>query len=158
MPLALVTLLWGLVLLEGRLAPSRACERCGRPACHRCDGGSGPLCGQCVNVFVRKGVVEARDRLRKEAEVRRHEQVQQVVTRTLGVVSGGGGHLYGGHPWLGLALLTTLLFLGFLVWFWRGVMPPPLPTPYLLMGKLAAAIPGAIVIYLVAVRDLFRRT
>jgi tetratricopeptide (TPR) repeat protein len=157
-PLALAALLWGLVLLERRLAPSRACQKCGRPACHRCDGGSGPLCGQCVNVFVKKGVVDARDRLRKEAEVKRHDRFRQGLTRALGVVSGGGGHLYGGHPWLGLVLLTTLLFLGFLVWFWRGVMPPPLPTPYLLAGKLLTAIPAAAILYAVALRDLFRRT
>ena len=158
LPGGLAALLWLLALLETRLAPSRACQKCGRPACHRCDGGGGPLCGQCVNVFVRKGVVDARDRLRKEADVKRHERIQLGLTRALGVLSGGGGHLYGGHPWLGLAVLTTLFFLGFVVWFWRGVMPPPLPTPYLLTGKLVVAVPGAIVVYLAAVRDLFRRT
>jgi hypothetical protein len=157
-PLALLALLWGLVLLESRLSPSRACQKCGRPACHRCDGGSGPLCGQCVNVFVKRGVVEARDRLRKEAAVKRHGQVQQVLTRALGVVSGGGGHLYGGYPWMGMGLLVTLLFLGFLVWFWRGMMPPPLPSPYLLAGKLAVAIPGAVIAYAIGLRDLFQRT
>jgi tetratricopeptide (TPR) repeat protein len=157
-PIALAVLLWGLALLEVRLAPCRACQKCGRPACHRCDGGGGPLCGQCVNVYVKKGLVEARDRLRKEAAVKRHEQWQQALTRALALASGGGGHLYRGNPWLGLAVVTSLLFLGFLVWFWRGMMPPPLPTPYLLTGKLALAIPGALFIYLVAVRDLFRRT
>ena len=90
--------------------------------------------------------------------MKRHGQVQRVLTRTLAVVSGGGGHLYGGHPWRGLGLVTALLFLGFLTWFWRGVMPPPLPTPYLLAGKLAVAVPTALVVYLFAVRDLFRRT
>jgi tetratricopeptide (TPR) repeat protein len=157
-PLGLVALLWGLALLQARLDPSHPCQKCGRPACRRCDAGSGPLCGQCVNVYVKKGVVDARDRLRKDAEVKRHGQVQQVLARALGLLSGGGGHLYGGQPWLGLVLLTTLLFFAFLTWFWRGLMPPPLPTPYLLVGKLATILPAALVIYLVAVRDLFRRT
>ncbi len=158
MPMALAALLWGLVLLVPRLAPSHACEKCGRPACRRCDAAGGPLCGQCVNVYVRKGVVDARDRLLKDAEVRRHGRVQLGLARALAVASGGGGHLYTGHPWPGLATVTSLLFLGFLAWFWRGLMPPPLPTSYLLVGKLAAVVPAALIIYLVAVRDLFRRT
>jgi hypothetical protein len=40
----------------------------------------------------------------------------------------------------------------------RGVLPPPLPTPFLLPGKLLVVVPLALVIYLAAVRDLFRRT
>jgi hypothetical protein len=59
---------------------------------------------------------------------------------------------------MGMGLLVTLLFLGFLIWFWRGMMPPPLPSPYLLAGKLAIAVPGAILAYAIGVRDLFQRT
>ena len=33
--------------------------------------------------------------------------------------------------------MTSLLFLGFLAWSWRGLLPPPLPVPYLLAGKVA---------------------
>jgi len=55
-------------------------------------------------------------------------------------------------------LLWALCSLGFLAWSWRGVLPPPLPTPFLLPGKLLVVVPLALVIYLAAVRDLFRRT
>lgn len=157
-PLGLLAFLWALALAGRAVDPARACEKCGRPACRRCDAGGGPLCGQCVNVYVRKGVVDARDRLRKEAQVRRHQQVHQLLARTLAVVSGGAGHVFHGLAGRGFAVLVGLLFVGFLVWFWRGIMPPPLPSPYALWGKLAVAVPIGLVVYLVAVRDLFRRT
>jgi tetratricopeptide (TPR) repeat protein len=157
-PLGLLALLWALAVLGRAIDPARACDRCGRPACRRCDAGGGPLCGQCVNVYVKKGVVDARDRLRKEAQVRRHRQVHQLLARTLAVVGGGAGHVYHGLPGRGAAALTSLLFVAFLVWFWRGIMPPPLPSPYALWGKLAVAVPVGVVVYLLVARDLFRRT
>ncbi|HET8734396.1 MAG TPA: hypothetical protein VFM45_11575, partial [Anaeromyxobacteraceae bacterium] len=141
-----------------RLAPCHACEKCGRPACRRCDAGGGPLCGQCVNVFVKKGVVDARDRLRKEAQVRRHRQVHAVVARALAITGGGAGHVFVGQAGRGFAALAGLLFVGFLVWFWRGIMPPPLPSPYALWGKLAVAAPLGLLAWALVVRDLFRRT
>jgi len=154
----LPALLWLLAALAPRLGPSRPCERCGRPACRRCDAGGGPLCGQCVNVYVKRGMVDARDRLRKELEVRRHRQLGVVVTRGLALVGGGAGHVVHGLAGRGMALLTALLFAGFLVWFWRGVLPPPQPSPHVLWGKLAVAVPLGLVVYLLAVRDVFRRT
>ncbi len=150
--------LWLLALLGLRLGPSRACERCGRPACRRCDGAGGPLCGQCVNVYVKRGMVDARDRLRKEAQVRRHRQLHLVLARALAVVGGGAGHVFQGFPGRGFAALLALLFAGFLVWFWRGIMPPPLPSPYVLWGKVAVAAPLGLLVYLLVLRDLFRRT
>jgi tetratricopeptide (TPR) repeat protein len=158
LPLGLIAVLWLLALASRLLAPAHACERCGRPACRRCDGGSGPLCGQCVNVYVKKGVVEARDRLRKDAEVRRHQRLVQLGTRALAVVGGGAGHVVHGLAGRGFAGLVTLAFVGFLVWFWRGLMPPPQPSPYVLWGKLLVAVPLGLVVYLWTVRDVFRRT
>ncbi|MBK9517594.1 MAG: hypothetical protein IPO09_09620 [Anaeromyxobacter sp.] len=158
LPLGLLAALWGLALGARLLVPSRACDRCGRPACRRCDAGGGPLCGQCVNVFVKKGVVDARDRLRKESQVRRHRQARQAITRILALVGGGAGHVVHGLAGRGLAALVALLFAGFLVWFWRGILPPPQPSPYVLWGKLAVALPLALVVYLLVVRDAFRRT
>ncbi len=157
-PLSWVGLLWGLALLASRLAPSRVCDRCGRPACGRCDSAHGGLCGQCVNVYSRKGVVDARDRLRKEAQVRRHAQVLRVATRVLAVVGGGAGHVFDGATVRGSLFLLALLFVGFAIWFWRGVMPPPHPSAYVLAGKIALAAPAGLALYVIAVRDAFRRT
>jgi tetratricopeptide (TPR) repeat protein len=157
-PLCLVGLLWLLVLLLPRIAPSRVCERCGRPACTRCDAVTGGLCGQCVNVFERRGIVDARDRLLKEAQVRRYQQWRQVGTRVLAMVGGGLGHLFSGMPVRGFLFLFGLLFLGFVAWFWRGIVPPPQPSPYTALGKLTVSLPLAVAVYLVAVRDAFRRS
>jgi hypothetical protein len=153
-----IAALWALALLGRRIAPARACEKCGGPACRRCDPGAGPLCGQCVNVFVRRGVVDARDRLRKEAQVRRRAQLSAVTARILAIVGGGAGHVWHGAAIRGAAALFALLFLGFVVWFWRGIMPPPQPSPYVLAGKLAVAVPVAVLLWAAAVRDAFRRT
>jgi hypothetical protein len=157
-PLGLLALLWALAAAGRLIDPSRACEKCGRPACRRCDAGGGALCGQCVNVYVRKGLVDARDRLRKEAQVRRHRQLHVLAARTLAVLGGGAGHVYQGLAGRGFAALAGLFFVGFLVWFWRGIMPPPLPSPYVLWGKATVAVPVGLVVYLLVVRDLFRRT
>jgi len=73
-------------------------------------------------------------------------------------VGGGAGHVVHGLAGRGLAIMTALLFAGFLLWFWRGVLPPPQPSPSVLWGKVAVAVPLGLVVYLLAVRDAFRRT
>ncbi|WP_143827972.1 M48 family metallopeptidase [Anaeromyxobacter sp. Fw109-5] len=150
--------LWLLAGLATRLRPAFACEGCGGPACLRCGPASEVRCGQCVNAFERRGLVDARDRLRKEAQVRRHARARALSTRILSIVGGGAGQLWSGAPVRGAALLVALLFLGFVIWFWRGVLPPPQPTPWVLAGKLAVAAPLAALAWALAVRDAFRRT
>jgi hypothetical protein len=155
---ALAAFLWLFGVAGARLAPSSACTRCGRAACRRCDAGAAAHCGQCLNVFQRSGVVDARDRLRKEAEVRRHAQVRHHLTRILAVVGGGAGQIWAGAPVRGALLLVGILFAAFVVWFWWGLLPPPQPSPYVLAGKLAGAAPLGLTLWAVAIRDAFRRT
>jgi len=157
-PLCAVALIWLLLPLGARLKPSSRCERCGRPACPRCDAQSGPLCGQCVNVFQKKGVVDPRDRARKEAQVRRRDQAERWTARGLALVGGGAGHLWLGEAALGFLVVAGLAFAAFVVVFWRGIIPPPHPSPYLLAGKLAVVLPLGVLLYALAVRDAFRRT
>ncbi|HEX9052379.1 MAG TPA: hypothetical protein VF841_17765 [Anaeromyxobacter sp.] len=157
--LGLLAALWIAGLALGRrIGVSTPCERCGRPACRRCDGSAGAECGQCVNVFARRGVVDARDRLRKEAQVRRHAQLVQHATRVLAVLGGGAAQLWHGAPVKGALFLVGILFSAFLLWFWRGVMPPPQASPYVLAGKIAVAVPLGLAVWGLAVRDAFRRT
>lgn len=153
-----LALLWAVAFAREALAPSHPCQRCGRPACRRCDGGTGPLCGQCVNAFVKKGVVDARDRLRKEAEVRRHEQFNGVTARILAVVGGGAGLVWTGAAIAGFLYLLGILFLGAVVWFWRGVLPPPQPSPWVLIGKIGVALPLGVLLYALSVRAVFRKS
>ncbi|MFT3915397.1 MAG: tetratricopeptide repeat protein [Anaeromyxobacteraceae bacterium] len=154
----LAALLGASALAARRLMPSRACERCGGASCRRCDRNAAGMCGACINVFTRKGVVDARDRLRKESEVRRHERWSRLSTRALAIAGGGVGQLWSGRPFLGTVLVLGMLFLAVVVGLWRGLLPPPLPTPYVLGGKLLVALPLGLGFWLVAVRDAFRRT
>jgi tetratricopeptide (TPR) repeat protein len=158
LPLALTASLWLLTLVAARLAPSAPCDRCGRPACRRCDAAATASCGQCVNVFLRRNAVEPRDRLRKEGQVRRHALVRRTTERVLAVIGGGAGHVMGGRPVLGFLVIFALLFLGFVAWFWHGVIPPPQHSPYAAALRLALAVPLFALVYGVAVRDSFRRT
>jgi Zn-dependent protease with chaperone function len=111
-----------------------------------------------VNVYFRRNAVDPRDRDRKDAQVRRHARVRRWVERVLAVLGGGAGHVVGGHPVLGFLVLFALTFLGFLAWFWLGVIPPPQHSPYAVALRLAVAVPLFALLYGIAVRDTFRRT
>jgi tetratricopeptide (TPR) repeat protein len=158
LPLLLIGSLWLLALFAPRLAPAAPCDRCGRPACRRCDPASTASCGQCVNVYFRRNAVDPRDRDRKDAQVRRHARVRRWTERALAVLGGGAGHVVGGRPVLGFLVLFALVFLGFLAWFWHGVVPPPQHSPYAVALRLAVAVPLFALLYGIAVRDAFRRT
>lgn len=157
-PLAVALALWPAILAARRIGPSRACSRCGRPSCVRCDAVGDSLCGQCVNVFVRKDVVDAQDRLTKQAQVRRHARIRRMVTRALAVLGGGGGYFWRGEPVRGALVLFALAFFASVVLLRHGLVPPPYPLAWVAAGKLAIAVPLGLVVWWVAVRDAFRRT
>jgi len=157
-PLALSLAVWPVALLARRPGVSRACERCGRAACTRCDGVKGSLCGQCENVFAKKDVVDARDRLRKELQVRRRARARRLVTRALGVAGGGAGHLWRGDAVRGALVLLVLLFLGGLAVSASALVPPPYATRWEGDARLAVFGGLALVVWALAARDLFHRT
>jgi hypothetical protein len=149
---------WALTLAAGRIDPSRACHRCGRPACRRCDGAGGPACGQCVNVFEKKGVVDARDRLLKEQQVRRHVRARRVLARALALAGGGLGHLLTDAPVRGVLFTAAVAFVAFTVWSWSGLWPAPYPSAYALPGRAALGAALGAALWALGVRDAFRRT
>ncbi len=159
---AIVFLLAALValgVLRARLRPSEACRKCGRPVCARCDPGlpSEGLCGQCVNVFLRKSVADPPARIRKEAKVKAYQIFRLRLVRGLAVLLGGGGHIAVGETGLGAGLLFGLVFFGVLATGLLNVLRPPEEG---IVATVAAVVAGlvAVLLYIVAVRDLFSKT
>lgn len=155
-PAALALLIVGLGSLTGSVGASRACDKCGRAVCRRCDPelglGSG-LCGQCVNVFARKGAVAPPVKVRKQLEVDRYQSRIERLSWLFGIVCSGAGHLFSGKPLRGLGFLFIFLFLVFLGVFRDGVLRPPygeLPPHFQILpaGILLA------VVYFLSLRSL----
>ncbi len=124
--LALALVGWGFA--RGGLSASKACNKCGRPVCVRCDpelGLGSEMCHQCVNVFARKGVVPAPEKVRKQIEVARYQSRRDKLTYLLGVLCTGAGHLFAGLPIRGALYAFGFLFLLALVLFRHGVLRTP---------------------------------
>jgi tetratricopeptide (TPR) repeat protein len=152
-----------LLVARPRLRPSSACEKCGRPVCARCDPGLSDdrLCGQCVNVFIKRGVSDPPARIRKEARVKAHLALRVRVARVLSFAP-GGGQVALGNPLWGVALLFLMLFLllnalGFLVPAIATPLRSPLHGPVPLLLAIASGI-LFLPAYLLSVRDTFART
>ncbi len=142
-----------------RLRATKACNKCGRPVCSRCDpevGRGSVMCHQCVNVFARKGVVSPSEKVRKQYEVARHQRRMDKVAYGLGAVCAGAGHLFAGLPVRGA--LHAYAFLLALTWmFFRdGLLKLPFgELPLLLRLAPAGLLLG--VIYLSSLRGLYKR-
>ena len=157
-PLAAAAAVALLALVRRRASPSHACDRCGRPVCRRCDAVSGSLCGQCVNVFLKRAVVDPRDRTRKELQVQRHAVARRRVVRLLAVLCCGAGHLWRGEAARGALVALLTAFLVALGATWTGLVPVRHPTPWLAAAKAALTAPLALGLWALAARDVFRRT
>jgi hypothetical protein len=155
--LAVAALLWPAALAARRLAPSHACPRCGRAACPRCDRGAAELCSQCVNVFVRRGVVDPRDRAAKERQVRRHARWARASERLLALACAGAGHLWRGEPWRGAAALLAVTSLAAVAAQGSGLLAPPHAPPELGAVLAGAAVALAALVWALSARDVFRR-
>ena len=126
---AVLLLLLALSLAKRRLRPSSQCVKCGRPVCGRCDlelPGEG-LCGQCVNVFIRRAVADPPARIRKEARVKAYQAFRVQTVRALSIVVSGAGHLATGRPLLGFAILWTAAFLALNAFGGADLLRAPMP-------------------------------
>ncbi|WNG16194.1 tetratricopeptide repeat protein [Cystobacter fuscus] len=158
-PLVLGALLVAMLgLARGVFKPSHACEKCGRPVCRRCDkelGVASKLCAQCVNVFSRKIVVEARVRARKHIEIERNRQWASGVSYVFGGLVSGAGHLFNGLTVRGTIYAFLFLFGVAGVVLRSGVLRSPYGEVPLYL-KLAPLLLLLIPLHLLSLRGLYR--
>lgn len=151
--------IFGLGFARRTLKASYECEKCGRPVCRRCDkelGVAAKMCAQCVNVFSRKGAVEARVRARKQIEIERHRRWESGVSYVFGALVSGAGHLFHGLPVRGAlyAFLFLLSVSGVLLR--SGVLRAPYGEAPLYL-KLAPLLLLLIPLHLLTLAGLYRR-
>ncbi len=134
-------LLVALGFAGGALRPSGACVKCGRPACGRCDDEvTGPgLCGQCLNVFARRGAVDALARAAKEAGIRRYQRRRKVLLRLSSLVA-GAAHILTGRTAAGAAILVAAFALTFAAVLSGGIISAPAAG----IPPLLRAVPAAL--------------
>ena len=154
--LAALLALWGEA--SQRVKASRACDRCGRAVCLRCDkdlSAGGSLCGQCVHVYARKSQVPKEVRSRKQLQVERHQAWTKRVTYLLGGLVSGAGHVGTGLPVRGAVYAFVFSFAVAALVLHRGLVR----TPYGDVPLYLKLVPAAVVlffVYLLTLRGLRR--
>ncbi|ATB32512.1 hypothetical protein MEBOL_005992 [Melittangium boletus DSM 14713] len=141
------------------LKASRECEKCGRPVCRRCDkelGVASKTCAQCVNVFSRRVVVEARVRARKHIEIERNRRWSSGLSYILGVLVSGAGHVFHGLAVRGALYAFFFLLAVAGVLLRSGVLRSPYGEAPLYL-KLAPVLLFLIPLHLLTLRGLYRR-
>jgi tetratricopeptide (TPR) repeat protein len=151
--LAVLAVLWGGAGM--RLRAAKSCERCGRPVCTRCDpelGIGSKQCGQCVNVFSRKGLVPQPLRARKQTEVDRYQAWAGRLSYALGALLSGAGHVASGVPVRGAVHAFLFFFALAAVLLHQGLVRVPyggapvylklVPAGLLLLGIYVLSLRG----------------
>lgn len=114
------------------------------------------MCAQCVNVFSRKGAVEARVRARKQIEIERNRRWEDRVSFVFGALVSGAGHVFHGLAVRGA--IYAFLFLAAVsgVLLRSGVLRAPYGEVPLYL-KLAPLLLLLIPLHLLTLRGLYRR-
>lgn len=158
-PVLAALALFGFGFLNRRMSAAKTCDKCGRAVCRRCDpelGVGSLMCGQCVNVFARKGVVAAPLKVRKQVEVDRYHARMERLSTVFGLVCSGAGHLFSGLPIRGALYAFAFLFVAFSAFFRQGI----LRAPYGTVPTLIQLVPLGVVflaVYLLSLRGLYKR-
>ncbi|HEX4803937.1 MAG TPA: hypothetical protein VFV14_10510, partial [Myxococcaceae bacterium] len=158
-PIALAFAVSGLGALIRRPIASKACARCGRAVCRRCDpelSVGSALCQQCVNVFARKNVVEPAVKIRKQIEVAQYRAEREKLTFALGLLFCGAGHVLSGLPVRGALHAFVFLVALFSIVCRHGVVRYPYGTEPL-FGHLALFATAMIAVYLLSLRGLYKQ-
>jgi hypothetical protein len=114
------------------------------------------MCGQCVNVFLKRSVADPLARVRKEAQVANYQNMRRMLTRGLGVLLGGGGLLTTGYPVRGSLILWSVAFLLLTATGAGRLLHAPAPDLWVLL-----AIPSVVAlaaIYALGLRRTFIET
>jgi tetratricopeptide (TPR) repeat protein len=154
--LAVLLALWGLA--GEKLKAAKVCERCGRAVCVRCDpelGVGSKQCGQCVNVFARKGLVPQQLRTRKQGQVDRHQAWAGRLSYALGAVLSGAGHVASGVPVRGALYAFFFLFALAATLLHHGLVRAPYGDVPLYL-KLVPAVLLLVAVHLLSLRGLRR--
>ncbi|MBZ4420014.1 hypothetical protein [Myxococcus sp. RHSTA-1-4] len=154
--LAVLLGLWGLA--AGRLKAAKPCERCGRAVCVRCDpelGVGSKQCGQCVNVFSRRGLVPQQLRARKQGQVDRYQSWAGRLSYAVGALLSGAGHVASGVPVRGALYAFFFLFALGAVLLHRGLVRAPYGDVPLYL-KLVPAVLLLVCVHLLSLRGLRR--
>jgi hypothetical protein len=158
-PAAAAVALFGLGFASRSGAVSRACDKCGRPVCKKCDPdlpAQSELCAQCVNVFVKKNAVAAPLKVRKQLEVDRYQVRVSRLSYLFGLVCSGAGHVFYGLPVRGVAYAFLFLFVGFSVFYRQGVLRPPYASAPMLLRLVPLGL-TFLAVYLLSLRGLYKR-
>ncbi|MBW2701117.1 MAG: hypothetical protein JRF33_09890 [Deltaproteobacteria bacterium] len=115
-------------LFGWRVSLSRACVRCGRPACRRCNNEmkDDTHCGQCFYAFVRKEQVDARARISKEIQIRQYKRRHESLACGLSFVLPGIGQMLKERTLRGVLILLVFALVLVQVLLGYGLMRDPL--------------------------------
>ncbi len=139
-------------------APSTQCAKCGKPVCSRCNtilAGNG-LCGQCTTIFVQRSPVNTAVRMAKEKSIQQYQKIKYRVAQVISFILPGSGHIF-----LGYSIKGTILLLAFFVLFLPCVGGELIAVPvgrFLGVGRTIVLSFGWFMVWVVGVRDIFRRT